>query len=239
MKQGLPSYLGFWLSLALVYKKDSLSQWRRPTGLLTSLLFSTILATVYSYALKTEVFFKLQNFEGIVLASLFFSVTLACSQSFRTEHEAGALHIMNMSPLDPVGAYVAKVIAYWQSQFVFISLCLPIYFLFLQGKLPASVSLWLPLFISLILCALSLSTLATLLSYISLEKGLQAVFMPLLLLPLSLPVLILALSFLTEVHKATNLTNIDLWNYLMLIAPAGLYGGVGALLYFKLAVDAA
>ena len=243
MKEKQPSYLGFCLSLLLIYKKDSLGQYRRPLGLVSSLLFSIILATLYSYALKTKVFFDQQNFEGIVLASLFFSSTLTASQSLGSEREFGALRILNMSFLDPAGVYIGKVIAHWQSQLIFIGVCLPIYFLLLLGTSPSQLlnatHSWSALFIGLSLSALSLSALAVLLSYVSLEKSLQSLFMPLLLLPLSLPILILSLHFLGQAGRAESLFDIELGQYLILIAPFGLYAGTGALVYFKLVVDAA
>ncbi len=237
--------MGFFKTLFCIYRKDSLSEWRNPVSFLTSLLFAMILASVYSYAIHPDVFLYRRNFEGILLATLFFSSTLYSSQSLRSELEAGALRIMNMSLLDPSGVYFAKVIVRWQNQVLFLFFCLPVYFLFLQGGREITMGephsnfqeRWLLLLTCLSICAFSLSALGTLFAYISVDSNIRSILLPILLLPVSMPIFIFAIEFLEDNQNFTSLFQIPFKSYLTLIAPAGLYGGIGSLFYFRLVSD--
>ena len=226
----------FWRSLALVYAKDTRSEWRSPFAFLSTLLFAVILAAVYNYALEPALFRKARNFEAMLLASLFFSATLSNLASFRSETETGASRIMNMSFLDPIGIYFAKFLVHWQRQLLFIVLCVPIYSFFLLGSLDLNGEPYLPLLFCLALSALSLAALGVLLSYLSLERIFKASLMPLLLLPAAIPVLLFALNFLDKARQS-SLQDIALIHYLLLMAPAGLYAGLGSLLYAQLSFE--
>ena len=233
----ISSHISFVRSFFLIYTKDLKSEYRNPFGLFCALLFAAILAMVYSYALKPTVFREPQNFEGMLLASLFFSSTLSSLASFRSETEAGALRIMNMSCLDPSAVYFAKFLLHWQKQLLFIVLCIPIYSLFLLGSLDLSKESYFALLLCLALSALSLAALGTLMSYLSLESTSKANLMPLLLLPTALPVLLFALNFLSEARQSASFQNIALIHYLLLIAPAGLYAGLGSILYAQFSFE--
>ena len=227
--------LGFWQSLFLIYVKDTKSEWRSPFFLFSSFLFSIIIVTIYSHAIDPAVFKDTKNFDGILLVTLFFSATLSNLSAFRSETEEGALHIINMSVLDTSGIYLAKLLVHWKSQMMLIIVSIPIYFLFLKGNLEKLWGTGFYLLICLAMCSLSLASLAVLISHISQEKNFQiGLIMPLLLLPASIPVLLLGLSFLTEARKQLSLTEISFEHYLLLLAPVGLYGGIGSLLYSKI-----
>ena len=229
--------LGFWVGVFLVWQKDTRYFLRHPFHLLGAILFSLILAVVYSYSIEREVFFRQFNFDGIMLSTLFFANTLLASQSFYAEGEGQVLRILHISALDAGSIYTGKLIAYWQSQLLFILICIPVYFLLLQGRLLAwekDYDLYLPLLICLSICALSLAALGTLLAAAAQGSRLQALLLPLLLLPSTIPVLLLGSQFLSKVRFLGSLNELSLSYYLSLLAPALLYVALGNILYFHL-----
>ncbi len=122
--------IGFFRSFHVVYKKDSRQLLRSSASLFSALLFAVLLAALYRYAFSQVSFAQMQHLGGALLASLLLANHLLSSQSFRSEQEAGALHIMNMSSLDPAGVYCAKLLSHWQCQLLFLFLCLPTYLFF-------------------------------------------------------------------------------------------------------------
>ena len=229
--------MSFRASLFWIYHKDSRHLWRRPWHLLSAILFAFILAVLYGYAIQRDVFLKQFNFDGIMLCSLFIANTLLSGQSFAAESETQALRIMHMSALEPSAIYLGKLIVHWQSQLLFISVSLPLYFLLLQGQLPTSTALWLPLFICLTLCALSLAALGTLIAAAAQGVGAQVLLLPVLLLPQTIPILLFASQFMAQARQLTSWSELSWAYYLTLLAPAMLYTALGSWLYFHLADD--
>ena len=231
------SMRSFWRSLYLVYAKDLKSEWRKPFSFFSSLLFASVLAMIYSYSLEAEVFQKAQNFQGMLLASLFFSSTLSALASSRSEIEGGALGVINMSFLDPLGIYFAKLLLHWHKQLLFILLCVPIYSLFLQsGSLDLKNEAPLSLFLCLAFSALSLSSLASLMPYLSLGMTQKAELNALLLLPAAVPVLLFAMNFLAEGSRDSS-SSLEIRDCLLLLAPAGIYAGLGSLAFSQLCFE--
>ncbi len=103
--------------------------------------------------------------------------------------------------------------------------------------------LYVPLFVCACLVAFSFAALGTLLGFLAHAREnakLAGSFAaPLLLFPPALPVLLFGLDFLEAAQQALSVWHIAWQNYAILLAPAGLYGGLGVLLYSHLASDAA
>ncbi len=231
------SLLGFWPSLYLVYKKDIKTEYRSPQGLLFLFLFATVLAAIYSYSLRADVFKEVANFDGVLLATLFFSATLYQSPSMQAESEAGAQRILNMSRIDFMGVYFAKVLIQFQNQLLFIIYCVPMYYLFLKGGHDyGEVHLYF-LFITMIFCSLGLSALYTLFQRATYSASLKNNFLPILLLPTALPLLLFGLRFLELTRNLASFRKLNFEYYILLIIPSVLCLSIGSLLYFYVSKD--
>ena len=236
MSQSLASAPGFWLTLWRVYKKDTALEWKSPVGILSSVLFALILAALYNYSMLADTFKQTANLHGIMLATLFFSSTLVSGRNIHFEKEGGALRIMLISPADAAGYYLGKVLSLWQLQTLFCVIYIPLYILLLQGRLPANPSEVLVPGVFLALAALSLSALGIMLSYISSGNRMREIILPLLLLPASLPVFMLAADAMRQTFRNGG-GALDPAQILVLLAPAGIFCALGSLLYYTLAAD--
>lgn len=224
---------GFFLSLGRIYWKDTRLEWKNPAGFVALLLFALVLVAIYHYAIDESVFRTARNLHGIMLATLFFASTIHAGRNVQAEGEAGALRVALMAPADASGYYLGKVLAIWQSKLVFIAVYIPLYQLFLTGTFAGGHAFWVP-FATLASAGLSLAALGVMLAYIARGSQLKEVLFPLLLLPSALPVFILSVGVL---KSSTAEGGIDLSAIITLLAPAGLYCGLGSLLYYMLAAE--
>ncbi len=228
---------GFWQTLWRVYKKDTVLEWRSPVGLFSVLLFAMILAAVYNYAMAESTFRQVRNLHGIMLATLFFASTIVSGRNIHFEKEGGALRNMLMSPADPAGYFLGKVAALWQLQIAFCVVFVPLYHLMLTGRPPGWREFQLPL-LFLGMAALSLAALGIMLSYVAAGNRLRELVLPLLQLPTSLPVFMLAADGLAVSSAAASGGEAFAWNhFLILIAPAAILCAIGCLLYHSMAAD--
>lgn len=225
---------GFWITLFRIYRKDTLLEWKSPAGLISTLLFAMVLAVIYHYSIEDTVFRNRANLNGVMLATLFFASSISASRNAFAETEAGALRIHLMSRCDPSGYYLGKVAALWQLQILFVLLYVPLYFIFLTGRLfQTAQEFYVPVLV-LSLAALSLSALGVVLSYIARGNRMKEVLFPLLLLPVSIPVFMAASLSMRSLQADFSAAFAPI---IALLAPAGLYCGLGSLFYFILASD--
>ena len=243
MNERLAHAPGFFRTLGRIYRKDTLQDWKNPAGLVALLLFAQVLVAIYHYAMDDSVFRNPRNLNGIMLATLFFASTIQAGRNIHAETEAGALRVALMAPADASGYYLGKVFAIWQTKLVFIALYIPLYQLFLTGRFQLTgVGFGVP-FIALGTAALSLAALGVMLAYIARGSRLKEILFPLLLLPSALPVFILTVDLLPTTRGAPDPVSSSVWaalplgGIITLLAPAGLYCGLGSLLYYALAAE--
>jgi len=227
---------GFFTTLARVCRRDAALEWRSPAGFMSALLFAATLSVVYHYAMAPGVFDNPRNLRGIMLATLFFAASLSAARNAAAEAEADALRAALLAPADPSGYFLGKTLALWTLQLALIAVYIPLYQWLLAGRLTDEPRLYLALFVILGLAALSLAALGVMLAYIARGNRMRELLFPLLLLPAALPVLILAADALEDIQAAADFS-LSLRAIIALLAPAGLYCGLGALLYSALAAE--
>lgn len=230
---GAPKLPGFWQTFLLVYGKDTRVEWRSPGALVAPPFFGLILAAVYAYALDSTVWQNLANLNGALLATLFFTSAFASARNMQNEKEDGALRVMLTAPADGMGLYLGKSIALWQLQAGFAVVSVPLYHILLRGQWPTGQLMLAPL-VFLPVCALSLAALGVLLSYVASGNRLREILLPLLLFPVSLPVMILAVEGMRGALSPGPFVWSSLW---VALAPAAIFLALGSILYPLLASE--
>ncbi len=214
---------GFFLSFWRAYSNASLLDFRNPAGFLALVLFALILAVLYHYALDAGVFLNAPNLNGTILAALYFLASMAPGRAADLEREGGARGVMVLAPADPFGFFFGRVAALWQKLALCLVLLVPAYYILLAGVWPRGFSLARSgLFLAF--AALSLAALGVLLGQIAVGNRLKNFLMPLLLFPATLPVFIFAAGGFRLESGGLEIGS-------ALLACAGLYCGLGALLY--------
>lgn len=123
---------------------------------------------------------------GVILATVLFAAILAINRLFVAEREEGGFDAIRLAPVDPAALYAAKAVALVTYLAVLELLALPAFaFLFLESweGLPA-------LAVVLLAANVGLAAVGVLVSAIGVNSRARDVVVPLLLLPLSVPVMI-------------------------------------------------
>ena len=135
---------------------------------------------------------------GAFLLAIIFAINLNSEQFLHDEARSGALEQWLFYSLSPYFLVLAKIVAFWVVSTLPLLLMLPLFYLLLYAP---SEQIWLWLRVLLLLSP-TLVCLAALASALSLGLKARAFFIQLIALPLSVPVLIMALQIITDPTNA-------------------------------------
>lgn len=212
---------GFLLSFYRAAATDAILEWRNPSGIMAMVLLALISTMIYHYALPS-VGPGGSHLRGLMLALLFFASYVTPGRSRVREREGAADAVIGGSAADPSAVFLGKALIVWQAQLVGTIFFVPAFHILLSGALPADAGA-MPREIGILaVAAVSLAALGVLLARISDGNRLRDILLPLILLPASLPVFILA-------SDAMNLE----------ADPAGRAASLGALAFAGIAYVAA
>ncbi|MCE9597748.1 MAG: heme exporter protein CcmB [Spirochaetia bacterium] len=215
---------GIFSALSTIYGLELRMEWRNRARVLAIFVFAIILSVLYHYTVE-EIFFKsARNLVGSSLTTLFFASMLLTGWGSDSQ-DTLTFKILFLSPLDPAGIYLARVLIRWQILSILVGVYLPLNSILLTGFLPQfeMIAQW----CLLATTALSLAALGTLFNAMITQRG-RGILLPLLFLPAAIPVLILASGSLDQLtlEEASPLLSAG-----AMLAPGILYCSLGALLF--------
>jgi len=193
---------------AALFRKDLLAE-RRTKDVSTSiLLFGFTVAVAFTFAFEPTAEEARKIAGGLLWLAFLFSAILGLSRAFARETANDCLRGLRMAPADPGAIYLGKL----ASNVLFLVLAevvlLPVFGIFFN------LSLWdRPgwLFLILLLGTWGLASLGTMFSAVSANTRMQELMLPLLLLPLTVPVLIAAIECTTILLEGRPMTDAHLW----------------------------
>lgn len=167
---------------------------RRAGGDMMSLLvFFIMFGVIVPFAIGPDKILLGQIAPGIVWLAAFLSTLLGLDRLFKTDHEDGSLRAFRQASISLEAIVFAKMIAHWATSILPLIITVPILALMLNMS---SDAFWRTL-ASLLVGApglLALGTIGAALT-VSLKRG--GLIAPILILPLSIPILIFGVSSIT------------------------------------------
>jgi heme exporter protein B len=176
------SYLRKVLAL---YWKDVLAESRTREVLNSSLVFSLMVLVLFNFAFDLRVERAVAVAPGVLWVTFTFAGVLTLGRAFSREHDRGTLEGLLLAPIDRGALYLAKLLA----NVTFMGLVEIV-------SLPAFVALfnleldWPRAIVVVLLGTLGFSSIGTLLAAMAANSRAREVLLPLLLFPLTVPVLI-------------------------------------------------
>jgi len=178
-----------------IFRKDLLVELRTKDTLNSMLFFGIVVLIVFNFALESLRDSIRSAVPGILWAAFIFSGTLGLNRMFAAEKENGCLQGLLMIPLDRGIIYFGKMLAATVfmliSEFVIFVFSLVFFNLTVWREIPYLVLVFL-------IGTLGFTAVGTLLSAIAVNTKLREVFLPLILFPVVLPVIVNAV-------EATNI----------------------------------
>mgnify|MGYP006278080591 CR=1 FL=1 len=198
--------------LAILWK-DLQVEAKSKQSLLSMLTFGLLILVIFNFALEPTPEIKREITPGLLWITFLFSGILGLNRSFSLEKENMAIHGMLLAPIDRGLVYFGKFGANLIILLTTEILTLPFFLLFLN--MPLFEHLW------WILCIIFLGTagfvaVGTLFSAMATSTKMREVMLPLLLFPVSTPILLAAVACTRDILAGEPLETFQNWFYLLI-----------------------
>lgn len=177
---------------ALLFKKDVLLEWRSKKNLSFIFLFAAALSLLFAVPCANDSALGTKMYPIALQISLLLASVLSIGRSFEAEIELGALRALLMAPC-PHRAILMSKIAVNTLTCTTLGLFL-MFGLALGLQMPIQGQAMLLQSVQVFLCALGLSSMTTPFAFLSVQNKLAESLLPVIVLPLSAPVLIAGIS---------------------------------------------
>lgn len=191
--------------LAIV-QKDIATELRTKENLSAMIVFSLLVLVIFNFA------FELQGVDitvlgaGVLWVAFTFSGILGLGRSFAAEKDKGSLEGLLLSPVDRGAIFLGKAV----SNLIFITIMeavtLPLFALLNNAAIP-----WWPIIPYIVLGTIGFAAMGTLLGAVAASTKMREVMLPILLFPVSIPLLMAAVKLTGGALQARDFAEISNW----------------------------
>ncbi len=195
-----------------IVSKDLTAELRTKENLSAMIVFALIVLVIFNFA------FELQDVDltvvgaGVLWVAFTFSGILGLGRSFAAEKDKGSLEGMLLSPVDRGAIFLGKTI----SNFIFITtmqaIILPLFAVLNNVALP-----WFPLVPYVVLGTLGFAAIGTILSAIAASTRMREVMLPILLFPVSIPLLMAAVKLTSGALQSLDFSQLTFWFNILIL----------------------
>ncbi len=193
--------------------KDFLSERRTKEVFNAMLVFGFMVAVIFSFAFEPTSEEAQRIAGGLVWLVFIFAGILGLNRSFARETLNECLQGLRLGPVGPGAIYLGKLLSNFAFMFVAELILLPFFGMFFDvhfWREPA----W--MIAILVLGTWGFTALGTIFSAVSANTRMRELMLPLLLLPLSVPLLIAAVQATTTVLRGLPMSDASLWIKLLI-----------------------
>jgi heme exporter protein B len=202
----------FMRSLLAILWKDLALEWRSRELLSGMLLFALLVILIFNFALDLQAGPLADVTAGVLWVTLVFAGSLSLNRSLAAEKERGCLDGLLLAPLDRSALYFGKALANLVFMLLVALALLPVY-----GLLYAQ-NLFQPgLLLVILLGCLGYAAAGTLLGGLALQSRTRDLLLPVLLFPVTIPLLLSAVKASAGFLAGLPLADIQPWLNLLLV----------------------
>lgn len=154
-----------------------------------SFVFSVIVLVIFNFALDLSTEDALRLAPGFLWVAFAFGGILALNRSFALEKEDGCAQALTLAPVDRGAVYVGKLIANITFMLAMEIIILPLFIVLFNIEAIGSIALLLLVFL---LGTFGFASVGTIFSAVAANTRMREVMLPVLLMPITVPVLIAA-----------------------------------------------
>lgn len=173
--------------ILIIARKDLLLGWRGRTRSFAVALFGMVALVLFSFAVAADGEVGVSAAAGFLIVALLLSSILSLEESFRVETEDLPLEGLLLLPVDPVGVYYGKALANTLLLVLLGPVLVPLTAIFFDVRLPPAALVQLAILWTL--SAAGIAAPGTLYASMTSRVTGRDVVLPLLLFPLTLPIL--------------------------------------------------
>lgn len=168
-----------------IMEKDLVYELRTKEIISSTLVFSLLALVIFNFAFELRVENVVAVAPGVLWVAFAFGGVLGLGRTFAMEKDKGTLEGILLAPLDRGSIYLAKLMSNLAYILVVEAVTLPVFAVFFN--LPVAKP-W--LFLTILLGTVGFAGVGTLLSAIAAHTRAREVMLPLLLFPITIPVVI-------------------------------------------------
>lgn len=197
-----------WRVTTAIFQKDLIAERRTKEVFTAILLFGFTVAVAFTFAFEPTADEARTIAGGLLWLAFLFSAILGLNRGFARETANDCLRGLRLVPADPGAIYLGKLLSNLLFMLLAEIVLLPIFGVFFNLTLWERPG-WLLLI--LLLGTWGLACLGTIFSAVSANTRMQELMLPLLLLPLTVPVLIAAIESTTVLLSDAPISDAFLW----------------------------
>lgn len=186
----------FWQAALSITRKDLRAELRSRELVNTMGLFALLSVLIFSFALELDRVARQEAVSGVLWVTVVFASILGLNRSMAMEREQGSLDALLMAPISRAAIFTGKLLGNFLFTLVVGLVLLPL--MAVLYNLPL-VQPW--LLVVLLLGIAGFSTVGTLLATMTVQTRARESLLPIVMLPMTLPVLLAA------VHASTGILN--------------------------------
>lgn len=178
-----------WRAVGTILWKDLKIELQTKEAFSASFVFALMVLVIFNFTLDLTSEEALKMGSGFLWIAFAFGGVLALNRSFALERDENCIQGLQLAPVDPGGIYLGKCLANIVFMLITEIILLPLFAIFfnvdITGRLPYLIGV-------LILGTVGFSSVGTLFAAIAAHTRMREVILPILLLPITIPVLIAA-----------------------------------------------
>ena len=203
------SYLS---AVRAVIWKDLKAEWRSRENLSAMLVFAILVILIFNFALELDIQAQEYLSAGVLWSTFIFAGTIGLNRSMAVEKDRGCLDGLLLAPVDRSVIYFGKAIGNLIFMLIVEIVVLPIYS-FLYG-----VALFQPGFLLIVLLgSIGYIAVGTMLATMVVQVKTRDILLPILLFPLTLPVIIAAVKASQGFLQMLPITEISIWINILIV----------------------
>ena len=203
------SYLS---AVRAVIWKDLKAEWRSRENLSAMLVFAILVILIFNFALELDIQAQEYLSAGVLWSTFIFAGTIGLNRSMAVEKDRGCLDGLLLAPVDRSVIYFGKAIGNLIFMLIVEIVVLPIYS-FLYG-----VALFQPGFLLIVLLgSIGYIAVGTMLATMVVQVKTRDILLPILLFPLTLPVVIAAVKASQGFLQMLPITEISIWINILIV----------------------
>jgi heme exporter protein B len=199
-------------TVAAILWKDLKIELRTREAFSASFVFSVLVLLVFNFTLDLDPDESLRFGAGFLWVAFAFAGVLALNRSFALEKEENGLQAMVLAPVDRGAIYIGKFLANVIFLLATEVIVLPLFSIFFNVAIGDRFGL---LLLILLLGTIGFSSVGTLFSAMAVHTRMREVILPVLLLPITVPVLIAAVE--TTAYALGAQEAVSFWFKLLIV----------------------
>lgn len=195
-----------------IVQKDLAAELRTKENLSAMMVFSLLVLVIFNIA------FELQGVDitvlgsGVLWVAFTFSGILGLGRSFAAEKDKGSLEGVLLSPVDRGAMFLGKAISNWLFITVMEAVTLPLFAVLNNVAIP-----WFPLVPYIVMGTIGFAAMGTLLSAVASSTKMREVMLPILLFPVSIPLLMAAVKLTSGALQEREFADLSNWFNILMV----------------------